>query len=537
MGLLLVLALGFGRDHRALTHREDLVQNRHEGLRLAPLVILGIGITPLAILDRDGVGVMQKLPRHLEEGHVRDHVARAEIDRRRHQHERGEHQEPRGGREEHVAPHDDLVDEVAGQDDQEQRRLETEPAVHRDERGHRHDRQHERQETLRDESLQGTDRRPLGRRREIQKRDRDHEEQESQRGQQARLGRERRHDERDDRAEHDPFARGRDLGEARAELLNGQGRLFHQQQDGHRDEQEQRVDDAREREGDLAPGQGWYQQLALGTLVVVPKRHQVVVRHRVEVDARHLFEDRRDDAVAGQVERGPVEHGAVLEHARHVRVAGRPEEMRHRDGLRVWAAQLHHLGRVVGEDADEMREPGAAALALTHPALVELGDAVTPDDLHVLRGARLELQLRRGHREGRCRQEFVADVEAVRVREYPAGGINRRHLSAHLLGALEDPGLVRVRPRHGLEHREIHLDLRLAQVADGLAQGLGCVARALVQEHEVQEDRARMVDRERFENFGVAEVRFTSADAMIKALQRPEVAGIREIQEYKQGSR
>lgn len=36
-----------------------------------------------------------------------------------------------------------------------------------------------------------------------------------------------------------------------------------------------------------------------------------------------------------------------------------------------------------------------------------------------------------------------------------------------------------------------------------------------------------------FENFGVAQVRFTSADAMLQVLQRPEVAGIREIEEYK----
>lgn len=36
-----------------------------------------------------------------------------------------------------------------------------------------------------------------------------------------------------------------------------------------------------------------------------------------------------------------------------------------------------------------------------------------------------------------------------------------------------------------------------------------------------------------FENFGVAQVRFTSADSMLQVLQRPEVAGIREIEEYR----
>jgi len=36
-----------------------------------------------------------------------------------------------------------------------------------------------------------------------------------------------------------------------------------------------------------------------------------------------------------------------------------------------------------------------------------------------------------------------------------------------------------------------------------------------------------------FENFGVAQVRFTSADSMIRVLQQPQIAGIREIQEYK----
>lgn len=43
-------------------------------------------------------------------------------------------------------------------------------------------------------------------------------------------------------------------------------------------------------------------------------------------------------------------------------------------------------------------------------------------------------------------------------------------------------------------------------------------------------DQAKTV--EDFESFGVAKVRFTTAQALLETLRRPEIAGVREIQEY-----
>ncbi len=43
-------------------------------------------------------------------------------------------------------------------------------------------------------------------------------------------------------------------------------------------------------------------------------------------------------------------------------------------------------------------------------------------------------------------------------------------------------------------------------------------------------EHARTV--EDFESFGVARVRFTSEQALLETLQRPEIAGVREIQQY-----
>ncbi len=157
-----------------------------------------------------------------------------------------------------------------------------------------------------------------------------------------------------------------------------------------------------------------------------------------------------------------------------------------------------------------MGEPRAPASTLAHPALVQLRHAVAPDDLHVLGGARLEIQLRRGHGEGRSGQERLVHHEPVRVGEHTAAGIDRSHLRTDLDGTVEDPGLLGVRRSlHGLEHREVHggLGVAVAQIADGLAQGPRRLGRALVHENEVHEHRTRLVDRERLEDLGVALVR------------------------------
>ena len=100
----------------------------------------------------------------------------------------------------------------------------------------------------------------------------------------------------------------------------------------------------------------------------------------------------------------------------------------------------------------------------------------------------------------------------MRVGEDSAGAVRRRHLRAHLDGALEEPGFHRSigflpgldRLLHGRHDRQIDRDAGVPPVADGVVKLRD--PRALVHEHEVDEDRAWAKRGERVEHHGVAPV-------------------------------
>ena len=279
------------------------------------------------------------------------------------------------------------------------------------------------------------------------------------------------------------------------------GRLVDEKQQHDREQEQEPVDHTGQR-----------QPVLLGALEVLSEREQVVVGHGVQVHARQILEDRRGHPVARHFEVTAIEHSMALDHRVLQRLVEAAEQMQDGDRVRVRALPLRRE-RVLFEHMAEV-DQGSITRAL-HPRLVQGRDPVAPYDLHLLSVLPPEAKQRRRHRERGSPQDLgpltrARGVLARAIGQHPA----RAGLFVHLhVGRREAAPVQAVAepvadpfPCGERRGREVYRDVGGLERADRGIQRSDVLSGPLVDEREVHEDRARLVERERLEHLGVARV-------------------------------